>query len=347
MMGRFSELADLLASRRKIAVIIANNPDADSVGSALALAEIFAQIGKEVFVYCRATIPTYLRFLEGWSEIQESLSNNYDLAVMVDNSSLALLEDDGNLPSASDILRSKPLVILDHHRVESDIDFASLTYNHPEMAATGQLIYNIAQELDWPLEKQTATYLAASILSDSLGFTSQVMLQNSAPLRVVADLVDLGVDLNALALRRLHWQEIPARLVSYRGELLQRIEFYEKEQVAMLTIEYEEIKKLGSLFNPTIVLDELRLVENLKLTLGFKKYQRSGGGVFRVTLRIRCYHRSQIAHKLANSFGGGGHPYAAGAKWQGAGLDFMAIKEKVLAKAGELLKAEAEADIAS
>ena len=346
-MGKFSELAELLADKRRIAIIIANNPDADSVGSALALAEIFDQTGKEAFVYCRAAIPAYLRFLEGWSEIQDSLSNDYDLAVMVDNSVLALLEDDGSQPSASDILRGKPLVILDHHQVESDIDFANLTYNDPGMAATGQLIYDIAKELDWPLERQTATYLAASILSDSLGFTSQVMLRNSAPLRVVADLVDLGVDLNALATRRLQWQEIPAKLVAYRGELLQRIEFYEGDRLALLTIEYQEIKKLGSQFNPTIVLDEMRQVEGVKLTLGFKKYEQPGGRLFRITLRIRCHHQARIAHKLAESFGGGGHPYAAGTKWQADNLDFEAVKHEVLAKAGELLKLEAEAADAS
>ena len=259
---------------------------------------------------------------------------------MVDNSALALLEDEHSQTSAVDILRQKPLVILDHHPVTSDIDFASLIYNLPEMAATGQLIYAIAKELDWPLEERSATYLAASILSDSLGFTSQAIIGNSEPLRVVAALVDLGVDLNALARRRLQWQEIPAKLIPYKGELLQRVEFYEQEQIALLTIEYEEIKKLGSLFNPTIILDGLRSVEGLRLSLGFKKYENQAGQLFRVTLRIRCHRRCQVAKKLATSFGGGGHPYAAGVKWQGGVLEFADIKQQVLERASALLEEE-------
>ena len=336
----FEQLAELLAGKQKIAVVIANNPDVDSVGSALALADIFDSLGKKAYVYCRGEIPYYLHFLEAWPEIQNSLEADYDLAVMVDNSSLALLEDEHAQTSAVDILRRKPLLILDHHPVASDIDFASLVYNLPEMAATGQLIYAIAKELNWPLEERSATYLAASILSDSLGFTSQAVIGNSEPLRVVAELVDLGVDLNALSQRRLQWQEIPARLIPYKGELLQRVEFYEQDQIALLAIEYEEIKKLGSLFNPTIILDELRSVERMKLSLGFKKYENPSGQLFRVTLRIRCHRRCQVANKLAEGFGGGGHPYAAGAKWQGKALEFTDIKQQVLKRAGELLREE-------
>ena len=334
----FEELAKLLEDKQKIVIVIANNPDVDSVGSALALMEIFTQMQKETTVYCRSEIPFYLHFLKDWQQIQNTLTTTYDLAIMVDNSALALLEDDNAKINAVNILRSKPLVILDHHPLESDIDFATLIYNEPSMAATGELIYAISQELKWPLNELSATYLAASILSDSLGFTSQIMIENSQPLRVVADLVDLGVDLNALAQRRLQWQEIPARLVAYRGELFQRVVFYQQDRIALLTIEYDEIKKLGSLFNPTIVLDDLRQIENLKLTLGFKKYQNPSGQLFRVTLRIRCYRQCRIAQDLAETFGGGGHPYAAGAKWQDNNLDFATIEQDVLKRAGELLE---------
>ena len=334
----FEELAKLLEDKQKIVIVIANNPDVDSVGSALALAEIFTQMQKEATIYCRSEIPFYLHFLKDWHQIQNTLTTAYDLAIMVDNSALALLEDDNAKINAVNILRSKPLVILDHHPLESNIDFATLIYNEASMAATGELIYAISQELKWPLNELSATYLAASILSDSLGFTSQIMIKNSQPLRVVADLVDLGVDLNALAQRRLQWQEIPARLVAYRGELFQRVVFYQQDRIALLTIEYDEIKKLGSLFNPTIVLDDLRQIENLKLTLGFKKYQNPSGQLFRVTLRIRCYRQCRIAQDLAETFGGGGHPYAAGAKWQDNNLDFATIEQDVLKRAGELLE---------
>lgn len=331
----FKDLADLVQSSKKIVILMANNPDGDSLASALALEEILIPLKKEVRLYCRAEIPHYLRFLDGWQRFENNLHPDYDLAIMVDNSAKNLIDDDGHGEVIKQ-LRLKPLVILDHHSTVSDIDFSTICINQPEMVSTGQLIYTIAKELDWPLNKVSVTFLATSILSDSLGFTSQVMLKNSQPLRVMAELVDLGVDLSDLAQRRLEWQKIPADLVDYRGQLLQRIEFYENNQVALLVIEHDEIKKLGSLYNPTIVLDEMRLVEGMKICLGFKKYLNPAGQLFRVTLRIRCYHGCQIAQKLAEMHGGGGHPYAAGAKWEGD-LDFDQIKDDVLKTVNGLL----------
>ena len=337
------QLAALLEPAGKITVIIANNPDADSLGSALALEEIWSGMGKEVSLYCRTEMPSYLRFLSGWERVSHIFAANYDLAVMVDNSVSNLLGSEEDRQMMLGQLRLKPLVILDHHASDSDIDFARLRLNRPEMAATGQLIYVLAKQLDWPLNETAATFLTASILSDSLGFTSQVMVGNAEPLRVVADLVDLGVNLSELAQRRLKWQELPAKLLAYRGELLQRIKFWSGERIATLTIEYEEIKQVGSLFNPTIVLDEMKAVENVKLSLGFKKYEDPAGRLFRVTLRVRCYRGCQVAKSLAEAFGGGGHPYAAGAKWEAGGLDFNQIEAAVLKTAEELLAEEARA----
>ena len=333
----FKQLAELLEPSNKIAIIMANNPDADSLGSALALEEIFSHLNKKVSLYCQAEIPIYLRFLEGWQEVGRFLDSDYDLAIMVDNSSKKLLGHEIDNQKIIHQLAQKPLVILDHHPTASDIDFATLQINQPQMTATGQLIYKIAKELNWPLNAISATYLTASILSDSLGFTSQAMIGNSQPLRVVAELVDLGTDLNNLSQRRLKWQEIPVDLVGYRGQLLQRIEFYENNQIAVLAVGYEEIKKLGSTFNPTIILDGMRLVEGVQLTLGFKQYENKLGQLSRVTLRIRCHHDCQIAQTLAETYGGGGHPYAAGVKWEEDNLDFAQIKRDVLKTAGDLL----------
>ena len=330
----YKELADLIAGVKKLVVVVANNPDADSLGSALALREILQISQKEVTLYCRVEIPFYLRFLDGWQDFSKELGE-FELAIMVDNSALKLLEIERT--DISQHFRQKPFVILDHHSSQPNIDFATLIYNEPQMAATGQLIYEIAKELNWPLNKEIAYYLASSILSDSLGFTSQIMLDNPAPLRIMAELVDLGVDLSFLAQKRLSWQEIPAEMITYKGELLQRIEFHAQNQIASLSVEHEEIKRMGSQFNPTIVLDEMRLVENVRLSLGFKKYQNPSGQLTRVTLRIRCHKGAKLAQNLAEHFEGGGHPYAAGVKWEGGDLDFNEIKKLVLEKAISLL----------
>ena len=44
----------------RIVVIQADNPDADSLGSALALEHILGDMGKKVALYCGVNIPDYL-----------------------------------------------------------------------------------------------------------------------------------------------------------------------------------------------------------------------------------------------------------------------------------------------
>ena len=78
------------------------------------------------------------------------------------------------------------------------------------------------------------------------------------------------------------------------------------------------------------------------LTLGFKKYYNQANQLERLTLRIRCFQQTDIAQDLAEKFGGGGHPFAAGVKWQGGPLDLDKIKQEVYDFATQLLKKKAD-----
>ncbi len=54
------KIRELLTAAQAIVIMQADNPDADSLGSALALEQIFGEIGKEPYLYCGVQIPDYL-----------------------------------------------------------------------------------------------------------------------------------------------------------------------------------------------------------------------------------------------------------------------------------------------
>jgi len=56
----------LLDGAKRVVIVQADNPDGDSLGSALALEHIFGDMGKEPFLYCGVDIPSYLSYLPGW-----------------------------------------------------------------------------------------------------------------------------------------------------------------------------------------------------------------------------------------------------------------------------------------
>lgn len=334
---KIQSFGDWCRQAQKIVVIQANNPDGDSLASSLALESLLGAQGKEVVLYCASPMPEYLKFLTGHDRVTDRWPNNYDLAIMVDNSAQKLIDQ----KICSD-LRTRSFVILDHHPTQTDIDYSDLCLNIPQMAATGQIIYTLADKLGWTISELAAGYLASSLLSDTLGFSSQIMKDNPAPLEVMAQLVRLGVNLSELHDRRLEYQKIEVELVAYKGRLLERIEFLADGRLASLTIPQAELKIYGSRYNPTIVLDDLRLVRGVKLTIGFKEYTGPDGQINRLTARLRCHEGCQIAQKLAEDFGGGGHPYAAGIKWVGQALDTEKIKQEVYVNAQKLLDTEAQ-----
>ena len=337
---KLTSLQSLVDLSEKIVVIVPNNIDGDSLASAIALENIFGQLGKDVVVHCAVNIPEYLHFVVGWDRVISDWPANCQLAIMVDNSTIELLDvADGGLILKQKLAKGMKLAIIDHHQNTKTIQQADLVINQPEAVATGQLIHEIATSLGWPIDLDVADSLAISILSDSLGFTSQGMINNYQPLQTMAELVKLGVNLADINNRRLSYNKISHEIVFYKGQLLQRIDWLADGQIAILVIENDEIKRHSHRYNPNTVLDEMRFVDGVRLSIGFKKYQNSTQSIHRVTVRIRCHGRkTPVADQLATDFGGGGHAYAAGIKFVGEGLDFAKIKHSVCQKAISLLK---------
>jgi phosphoesterase RecJ-like protein len=324
-----NQIESNLRQANKIVVIQADNPDGDSLASSLALEEILGDQGKEVVLYCGVDIPSYLHYLPGYSRVVNELPTQFDLSIIVDTSSDSLLEQ-LDKDNAKSWLTTRPSLIIDHHSTPPTIQFATITSTHPAVA-TGEVIYEIAQQLKWKLNSRANELIAISILSDSLGLTSEATSARS--IHIIAELVESGVKLAELESARREMMRREAELIHYKGELLQRVEFHYDESIASITIPYEEIIKYSPLYNPPmLVLDDMRLARNTKIAIAFKVYPDG-----RITAKIRCNYGYGIGDKLAEHFGGGGHPYAAGFKVQD-GRDFNQLKDDALKKADEILQ---------
>ncbi len=322
------EINDLVSSAKSIVVVQADNPDADSVASSLALEHILGDMGKEVTLYCGVDIPSYLKYLSGSDRIINELPSSFDLSIIVDTSSDTLLEQ-LDKSSTKSWLASKPAIVLDHHATDPTISFAKVICNPPAVA-TGEVIYELATQLDWPVNVQAKEFIAISILSDSLGLTTEGTTARS--IHIMAELVDSGVNLGKIENARRETMRREPELIHYKGRLLQRVEFYSNDRIAMLTIPWEEIEKYSPLYNPPmLVIDDMRLAKNTDIAICFKLYNDG-----KITTKIRCNFGKGIADKLAEHFGGGGHAYASGFKISG-GKSLQQLKNEVIAQTEKLL----------
>src|SRR5258708_6865684 len=119
------DLARAIDQAEHIVIVQADNPDGDSLASALALEQILGDLKKEVSLYCGVDLPSYLSYVPGADRVTKELPNKFDLTIIVDTASESLLEQLKTKGQKSWIA-AKPVVIIDHHASEPTIDSANI-----------------------------------------------------------------------------------------------------------------------------------------------------------------------------------------------------------------------------
>ena len=326
------QIRNILNDAHKIVIIQADNPDADSLTSSLALENILHSMGKEPVLYCGIDMPEYLKYLTGWDRVEKEIPHSFDASIIVDTSSMTLLEklqDSGS----QGWVASKPVIVLDHHaNTENNISFASVVINDHTKVSTGELIYSLAKKLELPLDASSGSFIMTSILADSMGLATENT--SAQTYRVMAELVELGVNRPALEEQRRAYNKMPQEIFRYKAKLIDRTEISEDGRIALVTVPQQEINDYSPLYNPAplIQADHLQ-TGGVLVSIVLKSYD-SG----RVTAAIRCNQGAGIAAKLAENFDGGGHDYAAGFKLENKQLD--QVKNDCFRIAHELLEAE-------
>lgn len=324
------KIKELVLGAQKIVVVQADNPDADSLGSALALEHILGDMGKNVYLYCGVDVPTYLRYLPGWDRVLPELPSNFDLSIIVDASTTTLLEQLEKTGQLS-WLKSKPCIVLDHHGlVQNPINFATVSLVKPEVASTGELIFGLSHEVGWQVSREASEHIMSSILGDTQGLTND--LTRASTYRTMAALVELGADRPRLEELRREYGKMAPVIYSYKGMLISRTEFAAEGAVAHVTVPQEEINTYSPLYNPApLVQFDMLQIKDVKLSIVFKHYDDG-----HTTAAIRANNGYPVADKLAEHMGGGGHPFASGFKTTNS-RPFNEVKSECLKYATTLL----------
>ncbi len=330
MYEQAKQIGELVGAADKIVIVQADNPDADSLGSALALEHILGDLGKEPYLYCGVDMPGYLRYMAGWDRVDSTLPVLFDASIIVDASTMTLLE---KLTQSGHERRlaGKPCLVLDHHEtVDNPVPFATVTVNDSKRASAGELIYLLAQQLEWPLSKEAQTCLMSSILGDTQGLTNQ--LASAETYRIVAAFIEAGVSRPELEELRRSYSKMPPEIYRYKAELINRTAFTDDGRVASLAIPQDEISRYSPLYNPApLIQNDMLQTTGVEVAIVFKHYADG-----KVTAAIRCNPTAPVGGKLAQHFGGGGHVFASGFKVTD-GRAFDTIKDECLGQAALLL----------
>jgi phosphoesterase RecJ-like protein len=325
-----AHIRTLLAEKSDIVVIQADNPDADSLGSSLALEHMLGDLGKRVSLYCGVDMPSYLHYLEGWDRVSKDLPKQFDASIIVDASTYTLFE---KLQTNGQMgwIASKPTIVFDHHStVDKRLDFATVGIYDDAASSTGELLYHLAQQQSWPLSAAAGALLMTGILSDTQGLSNE--LARPETYRVMAALIEGGTSRSRLEEQRREFSKMPPSIFKYKAKLIERTELVGDGRIAHVSVPQAEINEYSPLYNPVaLIQNDMLQTTGVALAVVFKHYDDG-----KVTAAIRTNLGFTIAAKLAEHFRGGGHPYASGFKIVN-GRPFNEIKSECIEFATQLL----------
>ena len=327
----FTDAIAAITNASTIVIVQAENPDGDSLGSALALEEILGDLGKSVSLHCPVTVPQYLRYFPGWDRVSDEFDTKADLAIIVDTSAELLLSQSLEIPGVRHFFETHPVVVIDHHQSESTLTFDTIAATG-KAAATGELILAMAEAATWTINPQAAEHLLGSLLSDTLGLSTPSVSQ--ASYITAATCVRLGAHPSKIEERRREFIKKSPEILAYKAKLIERIEYECDGKLAIVRVPFEEIEHYSDQYNPgALIGDELRLVTGVQVSCVIKTYPDG-----KLTARLRT--NAPVADTIAAHFGGGGHAYAAGFRVYDAYDDVRQELPDVVARALEQTERE-------
>ena len=215
----YTEAKALIENVQNFIIIQAENPDGDSLASALALEEILGDMQKEISLYCPVEIPKYLRYIQGWDRVETDFNPHADAAIIVDTSADVLISKVLETPGVRHFLESHPVLVIDHHTTASTLSFDHTPLNDTAIS-TSEVIYKLAKQANWPISSPAAEHLLEAQLADSLGLSIQTVSPESY--RIAADLTELGAHVAEIEERRREFMKKAPEILAYKGELLDR-----------------------------------------------------------------------------------------------------------------------------
>ena len=305
------QIQQLIAGATNVLILQADNPDGDSLGSALALEHILGDMGKKTWLYCAVDMPSYLHYMAGWDRVSNEIPSKFDISIIVDASTMTLFEKLA-ASGKQGWVASKPCIVLDHHRgVSNQIPFATITINDFTKSSAGEVIYSLATQLSYSISLPAQECIMTAILGDTQGLSNN--LASPATYRVVADMIEAGIDRPQLENIRREYSKMPPEIFRYKATLIKRTEMYLDGQLGLVSIPQSEINEFSPLYNPgALIQGDILQTRGVAVAIVLKHYADG-----HITGAIRCNPGSSIGVELAEHFGGGGHPYASGFKING------------------------------
>lgn len=292
-------VAQALAAADAVTVLCHVRPDADTIGSGLALGAALARRGVDVEVAFPGSVelPAAMRALPGYELlVDEPDLVGHPVAVSVDAASL------GRLESLEPVFTGATRTIaIDHHA--SNGGFADLDLIDATADCTAVLVLAVLDELGVTVDLDIATCLYAGLVTD----TGSFKWAQPESFRIAARLLDTGVD--ARTWSRILLDTHPFAWLPMVGSVLAAAQLvpgaFDGAGLVYAVVDHTHLAGMSWEESESVV-DIVRTAAEAEVAAVFKE---NAPGTWAVSLRSKS--RIDLV-PVAAAHGGGGHRQAAG-----------------------------------
>lgn len=295
--GLLQEAWNRLGTAQSFVLACHNNPDGDTLGSALALAHVLRREGKDVVVVSEDGVPRNYEFVPEYDTIVQSTERrDFDVGVLIDSEGVKRVGS-----AAEAILSGGLTACIDHHM--PDAEFGDIRVVDSSASSTAEVVMALLEANSVHIDQIVATQLMVGLVNDTGAFR----FANTSPttFRAAARLSELGADAALITREVYESKSVPA--MKLLGRALSSIETDRNMQVVWAYIKKSDLEELGATEADTdSVVNFVGYTRGPKVVILFREVQPDS---IRISLRSR---EGVDVNRVARAFGGGGHEAAAG-----------------------------------
>lgn len=301
-MKQIKHFQNLTKKANNIIITTHVHPDADGIGSEIALCLALRSLGKNAICVNEEPLMERYCYLDSDNCVVSfaQYKKNYkdeeiDLFIVTDTNNLARI----GAKTQTLVAHSKDLLFIDHHPCPKELK--AIHCIDTEMAATGELVGKLIESIDVEFTREIALALYTSILIDTSSFRYPTVTGNTH--RLIAKLMDTGIE-PPFAYNQIYG----AKKISYMqllGTVLASAQSTSDGKIAWIKMTDKELEKLNVDHEDTHgFVNHLLILDNIKVACMF----RQTNGHVKISLRSAGDVDVGV---MAQALGGGGHDHSA------------------------------------
>ena len=293
-------LNDIIKSSKNILITSHVNPDGDTLGSMCGMYELIkTNFKKKSDMLIVSKLPdkyTFIPNVKLAKHIEEiDKSREYDLVINVDIAAIDRICDGKIL-----FEKAKHTVNIDHHKTNNS--YAELNFVEGDASSTSEVIYAIAKDLNWEINRDTAVCLYVGILTD----TGSFRFSNTTPraMEFAAEMLKSGI--NPQEMFQHCYETYTKGMALCQAYCVDKAVFLDDDKIVYTTVYKKDMEKFNTDEEFAEGLTE-RLRAITSTCVAFVAKEMKNGGC-KISMRSKLIDVAEIC----GIFGGGGHKFAAG-----------------------------------